>query len=61
MTDALAGNREPISGSLKIICVFAEIDAKRSITSFCGELDVSAFPMKGLARQKDDLVGVLCP
>ena len=61
MTDALAGNREPTSESLEIIRNFAEIDAKRTRAYLCGGRGGTAVVLKVFARQKDDLVGALCP
>ena len=61
MTDALAGNREPTSESLKIIRNFAEIEAKRTRICLCGGRDVTAVVLKVFGRHKGDLVGALCP
>ena len=61
MTDAFAGNREPTSESLEIICNFAEIEAKRTKTCLCGGTGLTAVVLKVFARHKGDLVGALCP
>ena len=47
--------------SLEVIRKFAETYAKRTGTYFCSDLGVTAVVLEGLARNKDELGGALCP
>ena len=47
--------------SLEVIRKFAETYAKRTGTYFCSVPGVTAVVLEGLARNKDELGGALCP
>ncbi len=47
--------------SLEVIRKFAETYAKRTGTYFCSDPGVTAVVLEGLARNKDELGGALCP
>jgi ferredoxin-thioredoxin reductase catalytic chain len=47
--------------SLEVIRRFAETYAQRTGTYFCSDPGVTAVVLEGLARNKDELGGALCP
>ena len=47
--------------SLEVIRRFAETYAERTGTYFCSDPGVTAVVLEGLARNKDELGGALCP
>lgn len=49
------------SDSLEVIRKFAETYAQRTGTYFCSDPGVTAVVLAGLAKNKDELGGALCP
>lgn len=62
-SDALATPAAPApkADSLEVIRKFAETYAQRTGTYFCSDPGVTAVVLEGLARNKDELGGALCP
>ena len=55
------GSTPKAADSLEVIRKFAETYAKRTGTFFCSDPGVTAVVLEGLARNKDELGGALCP